>query len=181
MLSYTEQWIKHWLLIHNKQIFHAFLLNIRNYSPEVINIPRGEVELNITLPRVNNFDTKQKKTWNICFITCRQHQTRSADIKADKTQQIWSKRKYFLLKLAAAYLTTTPCKSFLYCFCRYFFLKSLTHEKINRIWIFLTWNSQLIWDWNEITLENAIHVYDVLIITWLGCNNFQLFNLGKKN
>ena len=26
------------LLIYNKQIFHAFLFNIRNYSPEVINI-----------------------------------------------------------------------------------------------------------------------------------------------
>ena len=35
----------------NKQIFHAFLFNIRNYSPEVINI---------TLPRVNIFDIKQK-------------------------------------------------------------------------------------------------------------------------
>ena len=44
----------------NKQIFHAFLFNIRNYSPEVINIQRREPELNIILPRVNNFDIKQK-------------------------------------------------------------------------------------------------------------------------
>ena len=45
---------------NNKQIFHAFLFNIRNYSPEVINIQRREAELNIILPRVNNFDIKQK-------------------------------------------------------------------------------------------------------------------------
>ena len=44
-----------------KQIFHAFLFNIRNYSPEVINIQRREAELNIILPRVNNFDIKQKR------------------------------------------------------------------------------------------------------------------------
>ena len=35
--------------------------NIRNYSPEVINIQRREAELNIILPKVNNFDIKQKK------------------------------------------------------------------------------------------------------------------------
>ena len=49
-------------IVDNKQIFHAFLFNIRNYSPEVTNIQRREAELNIKLPRVNNFDTKQKKT-----------------------------------------------------------------------------------------------------------------------
>ena len=53
---------------YNKQIFYVFLFNIRNYSPEVINIQRREAELNIILPRVNNFDIKQKKAWNICFI-----------------------------------------------------------------------------------------------------------------
>ena len=45
----------------NKQIFHAFLFNIRNYSPDVINIQRREVVLNIILARVNNFKIKQKK------------------------------------------------------------------------------------------------------------------------
>ena len=40
----------------NKQIFHVFLFNIRNYSFEVINI---------VIPRVNNFDIKQKKAYNI--------------------------------------------------------------------------------------------------------------------
>ena len=33
----------------------------RSYSPEVINIQRHEAELNIVLPRVNNFDIKQKR------------------------------------------------------------------------------------------------------------------------
>ena len=44
-----------------KQIFYAFLLNIRNYSPEVINIQWREAELNIVLPRMDNFDIKQKR------------------------------------------------------------------------------------------------------------------------
>ena len=46
---------------NSKQIFHAFLFNIINYSPEVINIQRLETQLNIILPRVNDFDIKQKK------------------------------------------------------------------------------------------------------------------------
>ena len=46
---------------HNKQIFNAFLFNIRNYSPGVINIQRRKAELNMTLPKVNNFDIKQKR------------------------------------------------------------------------------------------------------------------------
>ena len=50
---------------NNKQIFHANLLNI-------------------ILPRVSNFNIKQKKAWNICFIICHQHQTRSGKIKSNK-------------------------------------------------------------------------------------------------
>ena len=53
-------------IIDIKQIFHAVLFNIRNYSPEEINIQRREAELNITLPRVNNFDFKQKR--HIIFV-----------------------------------------------------------------------------------------------------------------
>ena len=53
---------------NDKQVFHAFLFNIRNYSPKVINIQRHEEELNIILSRVNNFDIKQKKAWNIFII-----------------------------------------------------------------------------------------------------------------
>ena len=44
------------MLDYIKQIFRAFLFNIRNYSPEVINIQRREAEVNIILPRGNNFD-----------------------------------------------------------------------------------------------------------------------------
>ena len=53
--------IFHAFLFNIDQIFHAFLFNIRNYSPEVINIQRREAELNIILPRVNNFDIKRKR------------------------------------------------------------------------------------------------------------------------
>ena len=57
---------------HNKQIFHPFLFNIRNYSPKVINIQRRKTELNIILPRVNNFDIKQKKhgIFVLLYATC---------------------------------------------------------------------------------------------------------------
>ena len=85
------------LFCHNRRIFHAFLLNIRNYSPKVINNQQREAQLNIILTRVNNFDIKQIfKASNICFIICHQHQTRSGKIKANKTQQIWSKHDFFL-------------------------------------------------------------------------------------
>ena len=46
---------------NNKQMFHAFLFNVRNYSPKVINIQRREAELNTVLPKVNNFNIKQKR------------------------------------------------------------------------------------------------------------------------
>ena len=39
-------------MYHNNQIFHASLFNIRNYSPKAIVI---------ILPRVNNFNVKQKR------------------------------------------------------------------------------------------------------------------------
>ena len=46
--------------INDKQTFHTFLFNIRNYSPNVINIQRRQAELNIMLPRLGNF-VKLKK------------------------------------------------------------------------------------------------------------------------
>ena len=46
-------------LANIKQIFLVFLFNIRNYSLEVINIRKAE--LNIILPKVNNFNIKQKR------------------------------------------------------------------------------------------------------------------------
>ena len=79
-----------------KQIFHVFLFNIRNYSSEFINIQRREVDLNIILPKVNNFDNNKKKTRSICFIIWHQHQTRSRKVKAIKTQEISFKTQVFL-------------------------------------------------------------------------------------
>ena len=75
-----------------------FFFNIRNYSHEVINIQRFEVELIIILPRMNSFNIKQKRAWNICFIKYHQHQTRSGKIKANKTQQISVKTLVFFRK-----------------------------------------------------------------------------------
>ena len=82
----------------NKQIFHALLFNIRNYSPEVINIQRRQAELNIILLRMNNFDIKQKRPWTICFIICHKLQGRSGKTKANKTQQMSVKTQFFLVK-----------------------------------------------------------------------------------
>ena len=50
------------------------------------------------LLRVNNFDIKQKKAWNICFILCHQHRTISGKIKTSKTQQIPVKTQVFFVK-----------------------------------------------------------------------------------
>ena len=52
---------------NNKQIFHAFLVNIRHYSPKIINIQRRKAEVNIILPRMNNFDIKQKRGMEYLF------------------------------------------------------------------------------------------------------------------
>ena len=76
-------------MCNDKKIFHAFCLISGPTQPEVINI---------TLPRVNNFDIKQNKPWNICFIICNQHQTSSGKIKANKTQQISDTTQGFLRK-----------------------------------------------------------------------------------
>ena len=48
-----------------------------NYSPEVRNIQQREAELNINLPMVNNFDIKEKMTWNIYLIIYPKHQAKS--------------------------------------------------------------------------------------------------------
>ena len=55
-------------------MFHVFLFNIRNYSPDVSNIQRCETELKFTLPRVNNFDIKQKMALKI-FHSIKQNQS----------------------------------------------------------------------------------------------------------
>ena len=80
----------------NKQRFHAFLFNIKNYSPKVTNIQqRREAELNIILPKVKNLDIKQKRAWNICFIIWHQHQARFEKIKGNITQQFRSQHEFF--------------------------------------------------------------------------------------
>ena len=56
------------------------------------------MQLNIILLRVNNFDIKQKKPWNICQIICHQCLIRSGKIKANKTQQILVKAQVFFVK-----------------------------------------------------------------------------------
>ena len=61
---------------------------MRNYSPEEINIQRHKAELNIILPRVNNFIFKQERHGIFLVIICHQHQARSGKIKSKKTQQI---------------------------------------------------------------------------------------------
>ena len=53
-----NEYIKLHKIINNKQIFHVLLFNTKNYSPEVTNIRRCDAELNIILPRVNNFNIK---------------------------------------------------------------------------------------------------------------------------
>ena len=39
---------------------------------------------------INNFDIKQKKAWNICFILCHQHQTRSGKAKEKLNYNIFN-------------------------------------------------------------------------------------------
>ena len=79
-----------------KQVFHAFLFNIRNYSPEVIDIQRRERQLNIILPRGNNFDIKQKRHGIFVLLNCHKHQTRSGKIRLTKHSKFWPKHKSFL-------------------------------------------------------------------------------------
>ena len=59
----------------------TFLLNIKNYSPKVINVQQCNVELNIILLTANNLDIKQKASWNICH----KNQGRPDKTKANKT------------------------------------------------------------------------------------------------
>ena len=66
------------LLLDNRQIFHAFLFNIRNYSPEVIK-----------LSRVNNFDIKQKSMEYLFYYM-------PPTLILTKHSKLWSKHKSFL-------------------------------------------------------------------------------------
>ena len=158
-----------------KQIFHAFLFNIRNYSSGVINIQRREAELNIILPRVNNFSIKQKKVWNICFIIWHQHQTRSGRIKTNKTQQISVKTQVFFVKIEVRHIKLQLLVNHFILFLLIFFSEVISPwKKIFRIRIFVTWNRQLIRDWCKIKQENMIHIYDITIIDVTGVQWFPV-------
>ena len=71
----------------------VFLFNIRNHSSEVINIQRREEELNI-LPRVNNFDIKQKKVMEYLFYYMPPTPNKIWQVKANKTHE------FFFVKLS---------------------------------------------------------------------------------
>ena len=80
LMNFVLNSAKHKFFFHVsivKQIFYAFLFNVRNYPPEVRNIQRRKAELNITLRRMNNFDIKQKVVCNIYFTICSKHPTKS--------------------------------------------------------------------------------------------------------
>ena len=47
---------------------------------------------------MNNFNIKQEKAWNICFIISHQLQTKPEKIKAYKTQQNLVKSQVFFYK-----------------------------------------------------------------------------------
>ena len=97
----------------------------------------------------------------------------------NKTQQISVTAQVFFVKTELEHIQLQLLVNYFILLLLIFCLKSLTHRKINRIGIFLTWNRQLIRDWHKINQENMIHIYDVIIIDVTGFNNFQFFHLGK--
>ena len=68
-----------------KQIFLVFLFNIRTYSPKV---------MNIILPRLNNFDIKQKRRGMLVLL----YATNTKKDLANQTQQILVKAQVFFVK-----------------------------------------------------------------------------------
>ena len=68
-----------------KQIFLVFLFNIRKYSPKV---------MNIILPRLNNFDIKQKRRGMLVLL----YATNTKKDLANQTQQILVKAQVFFVK-----------------------------------------------------------------------------------
>ena len=74
--SHTSNFLHTIYLSASKQMFHAFLFNIRNYSPELRNIQRRKSELNVILPRVNS-SILTKDGMVYLFFTYTKHQTKS--------------------------------------------------------------------------------------------------------
>ena len=83
-------------MLYNKQIVHAFLFNIRYYSPEVIDIQLCEEELNNILLMVNNFDIKQKRYGIFTLLYATNTKTRSWRIMAKKTANFGKNTRFFL-------------------------------------------------------------------------------------
>ena len=74
--NHTSNFLHTIYLSTSKQMFHAFLFNIRNYSPELRNIQRRKSELNVILPRVNS-SILTKDGMVYLFFTYTKHQTKS--------------------------------------------------------------------------------------------------------
>ena len=74
-------------------MFHAFSINIRNYSPMVCNI---WVEYYLT-EVLNNFDIKQKIAWNICFTISPSICFSSVVVNVSIAANIFSLFHFFLL------------------------------------------------------------------------------------
>ena len=63
---------------HIKEIFHALLFNIKNYSSEIINIQRREACLKTILPRVNICILKKQK--HVIFVLLYPTNTKHRDL-----------------------------------------------------------------------------------------------------
>ena len=68
-----------------------FLFNIRNYSPEVINIQQHNTELNIMLLRMNNFYIKQKKHGIYVLLYATNTKQNLGRKRLSKHSTFWSK------------------------------------------------------------------------------------------
>ena len=86
------------MFFYKKQIFHVFLFNIRNYSPKLVGIQRREVELNILLPSVTNFDIKQNGMEYLLYYRP-PAPSKIWEDKANETQQISAKTKFVKTEL----------------------------------------------------------------------------------
>ena len=92
---------KYWTKVYKgnyfKQILQVFLFN-GNYSPKVINIQWREAELNIILPRVNNFDIIWKQDMEYLCYYMAPKRNKIWEDKINKTQQSSIKTQVFFVK-----------------------------------------------------------------------------------
>ena len=109
----------------SKQMFHAFLFNIRNYSSEVRNIQRRKSELNIILPRVNN-SILTKDGMVYLFFTYTKHETKSE----------WMFTRHIIIPVTAelSFLKKNQLEHF------FFFFELFVNQQNSN---FATWNWQL--------------------------------------